>query len=232
MRVLRRLVPAIVLAAALAGCSATDDRIESRLRSELPRVLGPADRYEVDVKGVDAGAGSADRVTVVGYGIHPRQGPALDRLELDLRGVRYDRHAHRIDRVGDARATAWVSAADLSDFVQAQDGVGAATVTLAAPDSVYVRLRPDLGGLPVPPGASLEVAGYVEAKGPFVEYRVTGVNALGGRLGDSFVRRISRLINPIVDLSALPMRLEVTRVQVEGRTLRLEAAGAATAVRP
>ena len=228
----QRVYALLAAAALFAGCNATDDRVESRLRSELPKVIGPADRYEVDVEGVDNDASSADRVTVVGYGIHPRHGPVIDRLNLELRGIRYDRKLKRLDRAESAQATAWVSAADLSDFLETQDGIRAANVTLQAPDSVFIRIRPDLGGLPVPPGANLEMVGTLEGRGPYVEYDVSDVNALGGHLGDAVTKRLTRLINPLVDLSDLPMRLDVRSVRVEGRTLRLEADGDALSVRP
>lgn len=233
MRVRRPFVPLVLGAAlVLAGCGATDGRVESRLRSELPRVLGPADRYEVDVQGVNDDAGTVDEVTVVGYAIRPRHGPVIDRLELELRGVRYDMQNKRVDRAETARATAWISAADLGDFLAAQDGIRSANVTFQEPDSTFVRLRPELGGLPVPPGATLETAGTIEAHGPYVEYRVANVNALGASLPDAVTRRISRLLNPIVDLSELPLRLEVRSVRIEGRRIRLDADADAASLRP
>ena len=231
MKARNPLILAVFSAATLlAGCNATDDRVESRLKSELPRLLGPATRYEVDVQGVDADASRADLVTVVGYGVRPRHGPAIDRLELELRDVRYDRHAKRLERVEMARATAWVSAADLADFLETQDGIRSASVELADPDSAYVRVRPDLG-IPLPNGASVELAGTIHGRGPYVEYNVADVSALGGSVGSGISRRISRLINPLVDLSGLPIRLDVTRVRVEGRTIRMDADGEATAMR-
>jgi hypothetical protein len=233
MRAFSSVGPAVLCATALlAGCGGvTESRVEARLRDELSRGLGPASRYDVHVEGIDRDEGTADRVEVVGYGIRPRQGPTIDRLELELRDVRYDRKLKRLDRAEVTHATAWLSSADLGDFLARQDGVGAASVTLAGPDSVFVHVRPDLGGFPVPPGANLEVAGTIQARGPYVEYHVSEVNALGGHLGDAIVKRVTRLINPLLDLSELPLRLDVSRVSVEGRRIRLDAGGTATALR-
>ena len=232
MRSWTSIVPAVVCAAALlAGCSGvTESRVESRLKSELSRVLGPADHYDVEVRGIDRHAGTADQVTVVGYAIRPRQGPVIDRLDLELRDVRYDEKLRRLDRADVTRATVWLNESDLGDFLAHQQGVGAASVTLGRPDSVFVHVRPDLGGFPVPMGANLEVAGTIQARGPYVEYHVSDVSALGGHLGDSMVNRITRLINPLLDLSELPLRLDVSRVSIEGRRIRLDAGGTATAL--
>src|SRR5207302_1102436 len=78
MRAVRAQFLAALLMAAplLSACGASNDKeVESRLRRELPSVLGRADRYDVAVQGVDDRTSSAARVDVVGYRIRPRQGP-------------------------------------------------------------------------------------------------------------------------------------------------------------
>ena len=61
---------------------------------------------------------------------------------------------------------------------------------------------------------------------------VADVRAVGLNLGDWGSGRLSRLINPLIDLSDLPLRLDVTAVRVEGRSVRLDAEGDATTFRP
>jgi hypothetical protein len=222
----------VACAALLAGCQATDDRVEARIERELPDLLGPADRWEVDVEGVESDASGADAVDVIGYRIRPRQGPVIDRLSIELRDLRYDRDARRLERAESARATAWINGADLADFIERQGGVRDATVTMSAPDSLFLRVRPELGGLLVPPGANVEIVGTVEGRGPYLEYDVADVHAAGLDLGDWGSRRLTRLINPLIDLSDLPLRLDVTAVRVEGRTVRLDAEGDGTPLRP
>ena len=232
-RVYTRLSPGVVACALfLSGCHATDDRAESRIERELPGLIGPADRYDVDVEGVASDASGADAVDIVGYRIRPRQGPVIDRLSIELRDVRYDRKGKRLERAERAHATAWINTADLADFVEKQGGVRDATVTVSSPDSLFLHVRPELGGLFVPPGANVEVVGTIEGRGPYLEYDVADVRAVGLNLGDWGSGKLSRLINPLVDLSDLPLRLEVTAVHVDGRTLRLDAEGDATAFRP
>ena len=222
------LLPALVL----YGCGATDERAEARLESELQSVLGPADRYEVDVDGVTSDATAADRVHAIGYRVRLERGPVIDRLEVELRGIRYDRDRKRLERAESATAVAWITTADLGDFLEMQDGVRDAVVTLQAPDSAFLRMRPDLPGVPTLPGVSVEDAGQLHGNGPWLEYQVSDVRAVGLNLGDSFARRISQLINPLVDLTDLPMRLEVSSVRVEGRSIRVEATGDAVPLNP
>ena len=232
-RVYTRQSPGVVACAVLlAGCHATDDRAEARIESELQSLIGPADRYDVDVEGVASDASGADAVDIVGYRIRPRQGPVIDRLSIELRDIRYDRKGKRLERAESAHATAWINTADLADFIEKQGGVRDASVTLSSPDSLFLRVRPEVAGLFVPPGASVEVVGTIEGRGPYLEYDVADVRAVGLNLGDWGSGRLSRLINPLIDLSDLPLRLDVTAVHVDGRTVRLDAEANGTPLRP
>ncbi len=217
-------------ATVVAACGATDERAEARLERELPSVLGPADRYDVDVQGVRSDASGADRVHAIGYRVRLEHGPVIDRIDLDLHGIRYDRHNRRLERADSVRATAWITTADLGDFLERQDGIRSATVTVQAPDSAFIRMRPELPGISLLPGASVEVSGRLTGKGPWLEYEGADVNAVGLRLGETIARRISQLINPIVDLSDLPFRLDVDSVSVAGRSIRVDATGDATSL--
>lgn len=216
-------------ALALSACGASEERIEDRIKRELPTVIGPADRWEVDVDDVDRSASSADLVRAIGYRVRPARGPVVDRLDLELRDVRYDRERRRLERAESVRATAWVTAADLDRFLETLDGIRSATVTLQAPDSAVIRMRPELG-IPLP-GAVVEVTGQIRGQGPYLEFEISDANAVGIHLGDAVVRQISRIINPMVDLSSLPLSLEITSVRVEGRTIRVDATGEATPLR-
>jgi hypothetical protein len=77
----------------------------------------------------------------------------------------------------------------------------------------------------------VEVEGTIAGRGPYLEYDVADVSAVGLNLGDWGSRRLTRLINPLIDLSGLPLRLDVTAVSVEGRTVRVDAEGDATPLR-
>ena len=214
-------------AAVLTGCTASGT-LERRIEDELQVRLGPADRYQVMIAGLDAGDGEAEHVQAVGYGIRMRHGPLIDRMQLDLYNVKYDRSVKRLEHADSVLATVWVTTNDLGDYLETIDGVGNATVTVAAPDSASIRVRPEIAGIPLPPGAALDVSGRMVGKGPYLNFEVSEAGAMGLEASEGVVRRISRLINPLVDLSDLPLGLDVSSVAVEGRSVRVDATGDAT----
>ena len=153
-------------------------------------------------------------------------------MQLDLYNVRYDRAAKRLERADSVRATVWVTSNALGDYLETVDGVGAATVTLQRPDSATIRLRPSIAGIPLPAGVAANVVGRLAGQGPYLRFEIAEVGAAGFHGGESVARHVSELINPLVDLSDLPLGLDVTNVTVEGRTVRVDATGDATSLKP
>ena len=224
-RLSRSLRLSLVLALLLcAGCVPTG-QVERGLERELPKLLGPADRYDVEIDGLRARSGEAEHVTVVGERVRAEGAPVVDRLELDLRGVRYDRDEERLERVESARATARIMAPDLADFLEAQRNVRDAVVTLRAPDEATIRVRPELGGVALPRGVEVEVTGRLGVDDGRVRFAVSEVEAAGLNLGSAVARRLSESINPLVDLTDTAAGLRVTDVRVEDGVVRLDAAG-------
>ncbi len=91
-----------------------------------------------------------------------------------------------------------------------------------------LRFRPELG-LPVPLNVAAEVEGTVEGWGSELHFVVREARAGGIGVNGGVTEGLSRWINPVVDLSDLPLDLEVTSVRVEGDALRVDATGDVTA---
>lgn len=214
----------VAAALAVTGCNLSG-QVEQEIESQLPRAIGPADDYAVTIEGLRARSGEADRVVVVGTRVRPEGAPVLDRLDLDLRGVRFDRGDRRLERVDAAEATARITPADLAAFLETRDGVRSATVTLRTPNEATIRVRPDIGDLPLPSGASVDLTGRLSSADGQVRFDIDEVRALGLGLGETAARRLSGAINPIVDLSGTTPTLDVTSVRVESGAVVLEATG-------
>ena len=217
-----RTLPLVLLAALVASGCSVSGRVESEIEAALPSALGPADRYQATVGGVRLGDGTAERIDIVGERVARQDAPVIDRLDVELRGVRYDRKTKRILGAESARATARVLAEDLSDYLVRQRGVGDARVALQAPDRAVVRVRGEVRGLRLP---AAEVRGRLTAEAGTVRLDVEDVRAGGLGLGGAVARQLSDRINPVVDLTDESLALRVTGVRVEGDELVLETTG-------
>lgn len=228
---LRPLLLPVLLLALGTGCVPSTGQIERGLERELPKLLGPADRYDVEIEGLRARSGEASRVSAVGERVRLADGPVVDRIDLELRGVRYDRGQDRLERVESARATARITPLDLADFLETHRNVREAAVTLEAPNRATIRLRPEVGGIALPRGVAAEVSGTLEPEGRRLRFEVTDVQAGGIGLGRAAATGLSELVNPLVDLSETPADLRITGVRVEDGVLRLDATGNPTGIR-
>ena len=215
----------------LTGCVPSTDDIERRIERELPELLGPADRYDVEIKGLRARDGEAERVVATGERVRMEDAPVLDRLVVEMEGVAFDRRERRLDRVDTLRATAHLRPADLEAFLEDHRNVRDAAVTLHPPDEATIRLRPELGGLALPRGMELEVRGRLEPRAGRLHLAVDRVEAAGAGLGDAAARRLADAVNPLVDLSAPGADLRITDAVIEDGALRLAAAGRAAGLR-
>lgn len=225
-----RTLMLLLIGALWLGCSVSG-QVERGIERELPAAIGPADRYDVEIEGLRARAGEARRVTVRGERVQPENAPVLDRLDLDLRGVHYDRREERIERVERATATARITPADLAAFLNTQRNVSGASVALQEPNQATIRVRPELGGFTLPAGLTVEITGTLVAEAGRVRFDVSELRAAGANLGEAVARRLSAAINPVVDLSGMPARLQVTGVRVEEGAVRLDAEGDPTGLR-
>lgn len=207
-----------------AGCIPTG-QVERGLERELPALIGPADRYDVQIEGLEARSGTADRVTVVGERVRIEAAPVIERLDLDLEGVAYDREEKRLERVDSARATAQVTASALAVFLGARSSIREATVALRAPDEATIRVRPEVGGIALPRGVTAEVTGRLETRDGRVHFEISSIEAAGLNLGSAVARTLSDMINPLVDLTDADVALRVTGVRVEDGAIRLDATG-------
>ncbi len=208
----------------LAGCNPSN-LVAQGIERELPKYVGPADNYDVDIEGLSVREGSAKSVVAVGERVRPEGAPVIDQLSLDLQDVVYDREAERLSEVGAVRLTAVIKTDDLADFLEAYRNVREAEVMLRSPDQATIRLRPQVGNLAVPPGITVDVGGQIVGQGTQLRFEVDKVTAAGFDLSNLAARRLSDVINPLADLQELPVDVNITSVVVAGETIGLEVVG-------
>ncbi|NLB95538.1 MAG: LmeA family phospholipid-binding protein [Armatimonadetes bacterium] len=206
------------------GCTPGERQVEQAIQRELPRLVGPAASYHVDIQGLQ-GARSAERVTATGRRVRPEGSPVLDHVAVELNGVTYDTERGQLERVENAEVIARVQAADLATFLEAQRTLRDVTVDLEPPARVRVRARPEIPGLEIPPGVLIDAEGRLVGEGARVRYDIDRVHAAGATLPGGVVVRLSNAINPVVDLSRIPVILRVVELRVEGESMVIRATG-------
>jgi hypothetical protein len=222
-----RGVSLVLTALLLAACDPPAGWLEWGIRRELPRLIGPAERYDVQIQGLRYGVGEADLVIATGLRVRPQDGPVIDRLYVELHGVRYDRARERVQRVERTVATADVTAGDIAAYLELRPEVRSASVALAPPNRAVVSVQPILGGVTIP-GATVDLAGELAAEGSEIRFVVSDVSAAGVPLGSDAARRVTEIVNPLVDISGIPIPLRITRVEVVGAAVRVEASSGPT----
>lgn len=208
----------------VASCTPTS-LVEQGIERELPKYVGPAEKYDVKIEGLDVGAGSAEAVTAVGERVRPEGAPVIDRLALDLSGVVYDKEAEKLTQVDGARLTAVIKTPDLADFLETYRNVNEATVILRSPNEATLSIRPQLGDYAVPPGVTVDVTGDLMGEGTQLRFDVTRVSAAGIDVSAIASERLSNAINPLADLKNLPIEVDISSVVVAGETIGLEVVG-------
>jgi hypothetical protein len=210
----------------LVGCTPSGVA-EQTIKRALPETIGPADHYEVQIEGLKARSGEADRVLIIGQRVRPQGTPTLDRLTIELRGVQYNRTARRLERLAGVEGTAQITAVDLADFLETQPNVQTATVSLRSPDQAILSIQPafSLISLDLSVGLTVDATGRLMGERDRIYFVVSEVRAAGASLGDGAARLLSQAINPLVDLSGLPIDVEVTAISVENNTVQIEVTG-------
>ena len=208
----------------VAGCTPTN-LVEQGIERELPKYVGPAESYDVDIEGLSVSAGTAESVVAVGERVKPEGAPVIDRLELDLRGVVYNKSAEKLTQVDGALLTAVIKTPDLADFLESYRNVDEAEVVLRSPNEATLRIRPQIGNYSVPPGITVDVTGELVGEDTQLRCDVSEVSAAGIDVSAIASSRLSDAVNPLADLKNLPVRVEITSVVVAGETIGLEVVG-------
>ena len=211
-------------AIALSGCSPAN-LVAQGIERELPKYVGPAEHYDVQITGLDLSNNSAESVLAIGERVRPEGAPVIDQLRLRLEGVQYDKAAEKLSQVGSARLNAIIKTADLVTFLEAYRNVRSAEVVLRSPNSGTLSIRPQLGNFALPAGITVEVTGQLIGQGTQLTFEVNKVTAAGIDVSSMAASRLSDLINPLADLQGLPIEVNITDVRVAGDTIGLEVVG-------
>ena len=129
-------VGVIVMAVVLSGCQSVRTTAAHKIADLLPRSLGPAEHYDVQVEG-DTPAlaqGRARRIHVVGEQVQLAPNTTVDTLDIDAHDVVFDAQAKRIERVGQTTFTGTVGQRNLTEYLAHRHPLAALSVQIRARD--------------------------------------------------------------------------------------------------
>jgi hypothetical protein len=223
----RWLQRSVCVVALLSASCATyvAGQAESVLLEAMPRVFGPADRYEARVVGANASASHFDKVRVVGVRVQRPNTPVIDRMEVDLQDVSVDRPNKRVTRIGAAQAVARITAVDLQSYLERQSWIAQPQVRLSPPDGVAVSGFLRAPGLGIAPELPASFSGRLLPSGSQLRVAVDALS-LGNKEAPSLLRSlVGTVVNPVFDLSAYAVPSSIDRVVVQDDTIELRASG-------
>lgn len=224
-----RNIALIGLALALCGCAAVmDARVERAIASELPRVVGPAARYDVDVEGARENGDVAEirRVQVIGSRVAREKSPVIDRIDVTMSDVVFDRQEKRVLSLGSADANLRLLPSDLAAFLDAKPGLDNVIVTLYPPYELTIETQFAVAGFSLPRVSSAKIRGRLVVSNGKLMMEVADLRVAGFPVGTVPAIIVETLVNPLVDLSSAPVGAQVTSVQIMQDAVLLAASSA------
>lgn len=109
----------MVALGALAGCQSAQTTAAHKIADALPRSIGPAAHYDVQVEGdtLALTRGRARRIHVVGQEVQVAPDTTLDVLDIDAHDVSFDTDAKKINKVGRAAFRGTVGQQNLTEYL-------------------------------------------------------------------------------------------------------------------
>ncbi|MEP6609406.1 MAG: LmeA family phospholipid-binding protein [Burkholderiaceae bacterium] len=201
----------------LTGCATVvDTRVEQLIAAELPRFVGAAARYVVTVDGARETGEIFDirRVRIVGERVERAGSPVLERIDVTMMDLVVDRKEKRLQSLGTADAKALWLPADIAAFLDTRPGLDNVQVALFPPSEITVETQFAIGGFALPRSTGARIRGRLIASDgrlimEIIDLRVAGfpVNTIPSIVAE-------KLMNPLVDLSAMATKARITSVQV------------------
>ncbi len=213
----------------LSGCaSMIDARVEQRITAELPRVVGPAARYEVNVQGARDNGEIADirRLHVIGTRVQREKSPVLDRIEVTMSDLVFDRKDKRVLSLGTADANVRMLPSDIAAFLDARPSFDNVIVALFPPYEITIETQFAIAGFALPRVTNAKIRGRLVVNDGKLAMEVVDLRVAGFPVGAIPTIIVEKLINPLVDLSAPPASARVTTVQVMQDSVVLTASSA------
>lgn len=203
----------------LMGCSNGGWWLAGAVISNMPTIMKIADRADSRVLKLERN--SAGEVQVSGRGVHPDKGPTLDKLDLSVRDVQFQRTPFHITKIGSTTFTAQALAKDINTFVNQRVNTGKVEVR-----EIHLAFTPQQAQLTATIVRNhrtlhVESTGTLQADGTRVAYVPQTFTTEHATLPANEQRDILAGVNPVIELHGLPCTPTITQVTLGNGTATL-----------
>ncbi len=200
----------------LASCATVvDTRVEQLVAAELPRLIGAAACYDVNVDGAREAGEILDirRVRIAGERVERAGSPVLQRIDVTMTDLVVDRREKRLRSLGTADASALLLPADIAAFLDTRPSLEKVQVALFPPSEISIETQFAIAGFALPRSTGARIRGRLIASDGRLIMEIIDLRVAGFPVTTIPSIVAEKLMNPLVDLSGLPAPARVTSVQ-------------------
>lgn len=224
---LRRLIPVILAATLISGCSRgiIRPKIEAGIENALPGYIGPAKEYHVEADGPSKPMlnGEIGALHITGRDVQLTPSLVVRDLVVDMKKVKADPSTRKLQRVGSTIFQATVTEKAVNDYVRASRPNSTEIRIDLEPGKLTAVARPTFHGI----GAEISVTGKPQiAGGSKVNFVADKASVSIVPVPAFIVNELLDLVNPVLDLNQMKFPVSLTSVTVKKDTVEL--AGKAT----
>ena len=196
------------------------NKIEDGLEERLPSIIGPAESYEVEVSGralkmID---GRLAKILIHGRNVK-LQGFPVDDLEVEMRGVVFDKEKSQLESAEQTLFTAIVGEKTLVNYIRRnQPDIKDLRLKLAN-GAMTVQTRPRALGLSAP----VSLTGKLRLRpGNKVDMDTDTMSVAGLNVPGRVIDFIMNRVNPVLDLSLGNFPAVITKVTIQPGAIKVE----------
>ncbi len=229
MIIIRKTLPfkfkplGLLLGVIACGCShPAQETAAHKIADVLPRVIGPAYHYDVQVDGdpFALSRGRARAVHIQGQAVQIAPSLTLDTLSADASDISFSRETHRLEHIGATAFTATLGQTNLATYLAQTKPLLPGLVMTLGENDVSARVPVEFLGVRTIAALSGTLSPSTTEPGK-LDFQTDSAHLGAVPLPPALVNLVLDRLNPLVDLTHLRVPLTVSRVSVAHSRLSL-----------
>jgi hypothetical protein len=218
----RFAVVTAILAVIISGCAGgfIKSKFESGIRNALPKYLGPAKSYTVQIEGSEGAMlnGSMRHLHIDGEDVQLDPKLTVSQLIIDLDQVRYNTHTRKLKSIKTTEFSAVMQEDALNHYV---------AESTHNQYNIHVKLLPDAIGVDfawsiLGKESVITVVGKPEIEdGTKVNFVADSASVASMAVPRVILDRILEKVNPIIDTSRLKLPMKLNNIKIDEGTLAI-----------